>query len=114
MKKKIGKYFFIACVLFIAYALLGTIVKVAFLRMNGKCIKGVLIPELTSYTHRYTKSYLVYEFNFDGKIYSGNSLEKDRSKVGDSICIVYLPSFPGINRPVAYFDNGEIKCSCNQ
>lgn len=113
-KKKIGKYLFIACVLFIAYALLGALVKVSLLKSKGKCIKAILIPELTSFVHRYTKASLVYEFTYEGKTYSGNSLEKDISKVGDSVCVVYLPSFPSINRPLTYFDSGEIKCDCNK
>lgn len=114
MKQKIGKYFLIACVLFIAYALFGAMIKVAVLKANGKCIKAVLIPEMTSFTHRYTKAYLVYQFTYEGKTYSGNSLEKDTSKVGDSVCVVYLPTFPGVNRPVRYFDSGEVKCSCEK
>jgi hypothetical protein len=104
--------FFILCVLFIAYAILGTIVKVSLLKNKGKCIKGVLIPELSSFAHRFTKAALIYEFTYEGKIYSGNSLEEDESKIGDSVCVVYLPSFPSINRPVIYFDPGEIKCEC--
>ncbi|MBS1600835.1 MAG: hypothetical protein JST75_21625 [Bacteroidetes bacterium] len=112
MKRKIGKYLFLACVLFIVYALLGTVIKVSLLKAKGKCTKGVLIPELSSFAHRYTKASLVYEFTYEGKTYSGNSLEKDTSKVGDSVCIVYLPSFPSISRPMTYFNTGDINCSC--
>ena len=114
MKRSIGKALIIACVLYIIYAVIGTMVKVSFLKKNGKCIKGVLIPEMTSFTHRYTKASLVYEFTIEGKTYTGNSLEKNTSKVGDSVCLVYLESFPSINRPLTYFDKGEIKCDCNK
>lgn len=113
MKRNIGKVLFIACILYIMYAILGTMIKVSFLKKDGKCIKGVLIPEMTSFTHRYTKASLVYKFTIGGKDYTGNSLEKDTSKVGDSVCVVYLPSIPSINRPITFFDKGEIKCNCN-
>lgn len=87
--------------------------KSLLLKSNGKCIKAILMPELTSLTHRYTKASLVYEFSYNGKTYSGNSLVKDTSRIGDSVCVVYLPSFPSINRPLIYFQSGEIKCECS-
>ena len=110
MKRRIGKFLLIACVLYIIYAILGTMIKISFLKKDGKCIEAVLIPELTSFTHRYTKASLVYKFTIDGKDYTGNSLEKNTSKIGDSVCVVYLPSFPSINRALTYFDKEEIKC----
>ena len=114
MKHSIGKVLIIASILYFIYAVLGTMIKISFLKRNSKCIKGVLIPEMTSFTHRYTNAYLVYEFTIDGKSYTGNSLEKNTSKVGDSICVVYLESFPSINRPIKYFDKAEIKCDCKK
>jgi hypothetical protein len=112
MKKIIGQLIFIASVLYIVYAIVGAIVKTSLLKAHGKCIKAVLIPELTSFAHRYTKASLVYEFTYEGKTYSGNSLEKDVKKIGDTVCVVYLPSFPSITRALSYFDSGEIKCDC--
>lgn len=104
----------ILCIIYILYAILGTLVKNSLLKRNGICLKGILIPESTSFSHRYTKASLVYEFTVNGKTYKGNSLEKDTSKIGDTICIVYLPSFPSISRPIIYFENGQVRCDCNK
>lgn len=109
-----GKVLFGACILYLLYATLGTLVKEMFLKSKGRCITAVLINEAPGTIHRYSSFNLLYKFSVDGKIYKGNSTETDLSKIGDSMCIVYLPSFPSINRPIAYFDNGRIKCSCNQ
>ncbi len=112
MKEKIGKLIGIASLLIIIYAFVGTWIKVSFLKNKGKCIKGVLIPEWTSLAHRYTTASLIYEFTYEGSTYTGNSLVQDTSRIGNCVCVVYLPSFPSINRPVSYFNNGGIKCTC--
>ena len=96
----------------ILYAIIGTLVKVELLKGYGKCRKAIITSDLSSYAHRYTKAYLMYEFNSSGKIYNGNSLINDTSKIGDSICIIYFEAIPSINRPITYFDEGEIKCNC--
>ncbi|HTB52326.1 MAG TPA: hypothetical protein VK718_06080 [Ferruginibacter sp.] len=96
----------------ILYLLISTLVGNALLKKEGKCSKAILTKNIIN--GRYQKSYLEYEFTYKGKTYTGNSLEEDLTKAGDSICIIYLESHPGTRRPIKYFDEGEIKCDCSQ
>ena len=112
MSKKIKLLFFIVIVTWLSYILLRTTIGNIALKNFGKCTVSVLKNEIVYV--RYHKNTLYYEFNYENKIYKGNSLEEDLTKVGDSVCVVYLESFPGINRPVKYFDKGEIKCDCKK
>lgn len=80
------------------------------LKKSGVCAKAVLINEQNRV--RSQRATLLYAFVVNGKNCNGNSLEEDLTKVGDSVCIVYLESIPGINRPLKYFESGTIKCSC--
>lgn len=89
-----------------------TIIEMSYLKRSGKWTKAVLKHELVTYFNRQHYARIMYEFTYKGKKYEGNSLEDDLSTIGDSICVVYLESFPSVNRPVKYFDKGEIKCSC--
>jgi len=57
---------------------------------------------------------LGYKFLINGKEYDGLVVEDKVLKIGDSICVVYIKSFPKINRPLTYFDSGEIKCDCKK
>ena len=112
MSKKIKLLLFVAIIAWLVYILLGTIVGNIALKNFGKCTKGVLKNEIVYV--RYHKNTLYYEFTYENKIYKGNSLEEDLTKIGDSVCIVYLESFPNVNKPIKYFTKGEIKCDCNQ
>lgn len=82
------------------------------LKKNGVCAKAILINEQNRV--RSQKATLLYEFNVNGKYYKGNSLEENLTRVGDSIYVVYLESFPSINKPLKYFEVGKIKCNCNK
>lgn len=112
IKRLIGRVLVLGSLMYLGYAVLGTMVKDFLIIRSGKCTKGVLIPEVTSVTHRYTTATLLYQFTYNGKVYSGNSLEKNSSLVGDSICVVFLESFPGINRQMNYFDKKKLHCDC--
>lgn len=112
--KPAGKILFAACILYLVYATLGTVVKEFLLKNNGRCTTAVLINEAPGTIHRYSSFNLLYKFTNEGKMYKGNSTETDTSKIGESICVVYLPSFPSINRPLKYFGSGKIKCDCNK
>jgi hypothetical protein len=81
------------------------------LKKYGSCGTAVLIDEKI---YSKTSTTLYYEFHYGNKISKGNSQEHNLNKVGDSIRIIYLKSFPIINRALEYFDAGEIKCDCNQ
>jgi hypothetical protein len=112
MKQYIGKVLVIACILLFVYAFLSAFIKTAILKRSGICIEAVLISEMSSSTHRYTKASLMYQFTVEGEVYKGNSLVNDVSKVGDTVCVVYLKSFPSINRPLIFFDKNEVDCNC--
>jgi hypothetical protein len=82
-----------------------------FLKRKGICSKAVLTNNKVGI--RYHKSTLVYEFNINSLKYTGNSNIDDWSKVGDSICIVYLYDLPSINAPKSYF-KGLINITVNE
>ena len=110
-KSTVGKIVFIVVILIVLYAFFNSIVGDSILKNNGKCTKAVLYRE--TYGGK-TKPSLGYKFLIDGKEYDGLVVEDKVLKIGDSICVVYIESFPRINRPLAYFDSGEIKCDCNK
>ena len=49
----------------------------------------------------------IYEFYVGDKTYEGNSLvdERDSSKIGTKIQILYLDWLPWFNRPIYYWDD---------
>ena len=81
------------------------------LPMTGKCHDAVILN--TTFHHRSNPSTLVYVFFINGKRYTGDSGENTgfKFRIGSPICIVYLPYYPGTNKPVNYFFRGEIKCN---
>ena len=72
----------------------------------GVKTNAVITPNTSSLFHRYTTSCYLYEYQVDGKTYEGNSLveERDSSKIGATIQILYLDWLPWFNRPVYYWD----------
>jgi len=105
----LGKIVFIGSIIILLYALFNSIGGDILLKENGACIRGVLYKK--TYGGK-TKPSLGYKFFFNGKEHTGLVVQDGILKIGDSICVVYLPSFPSVNRPVSYFDKGEIKCDC--
>jgi hypothetical protein len=79
----------------------------------GICKKALITSDLSTWSSRYTNMNYLYEFSYKGKVYCGNSLiHDDPSKVGDSICVVFLEFYPRINRPLSYFKDGDVHCKC--
>jgi hypothetical protein len=114
IKNIIGKVLLIASLFILTYATLGVYIQNQLLKHNGVCRKACITSDLSSWTKRYTNMNYLYEFSFEGKVYRGNSLIHDNpSKIGDSICVVFLESFPSINRPLSYFGEGSVNCNCN-
>lgn len=111
-KLNMGKIYIISFLLFILYVFGGYFAKNILLINYGMCKRAVMTNNKSTWTSRFSQQNLMYEFECDGKLYRGNSLINDESRVGDSICIVYLGSFPNINRSVSFFDEGDIKCNC--
>jgi hypothetical protein len=79
------------------------------LKRQGICKIALLTREKTRV--RYHRSTLVYKFQLEGEKYTGNSNIEDWEQAGNDVCIVYLASFPSINRPVSFFKQ-EVKCNC--
>jgi hypothetical protein len=110
IRDKIGKIVFIGSVLVILYALINSIGGDMVLKKKGECTKGILYRATIGPRK---KPSFWYKFLIDGKKYDGRVVQDGVIKIGDSICIVYWPSLPRVNRPLSYFDNGVIKCGCN-
>ncbi len=111
MKRARTIFFVILCVGTLIYGLYSTIVSDFLLKNNPTCIKAVIFDRLTGKT-----SYPVYpySFTFHAMEYTGLAQENgiDKLKIGDTICVVFYKVYPSINKPLSYFDNGEIKCNC--
>jgi hypothetical protein len=82
-----------------------------FLKQSGHCIKAIITNEFTRI--KYHKADYKYQFQIDGRVYTGNSLVTDHHRIGEAICVVYLGLSPTINRPVSYFDSFD-GCKCNK
>ena len=111
-RKKItrGKIIFIISIIFVCYVFVRYAIEVQLLEHYGICKKGIITNIRLTSLH--TSPDLMYKFEYRGKIYEGPSLTDDESHIGDSICIVFLESYPSIRRPITFFDYGEIKCNC--
>lgn len=102
-KNYLQKLTVITVVGYLVYIIALTHVANFLLRHFGTKGRAVFISETSRV--RYHKATLYYVFSHRNNQYTNNSLEEDLSKVGDSIDIVYLKTFPSINRPVSYFEN---------
>jgi hypothetical protein len=96
--------------MFIVYVLARSIIEVQLLKHYGICKKGIITG--VRLTSRSTTPSLMYKFEYKGETYKWPALTDDESQVGDSICIVFLESYPSIQRPLDYFDYGGTKCNC--
>jgi hypothetical protein len=95
--------------LVLVYAFFNLIIGDFLLKRKGDCAKAIIYKETFGGK---TKPSLGYRFFHDGKNYNGLVVQDGVLKIGDSICVIYLDAFPRVNRPVTYFDAGEIKCGC--
>ena len=105
------KFLFLIFILFVIYLFARTFVGNLLLERNGVCSRAVLINE--TIRTKGDKASLKYTFTANGRAYEGNSLEEDLDKVADSVCVIYLISFPSVNRPIKYFDELKLNCKCN-
>ena len=104
-----GRIVFIVCMLILAYAFFNSIVGDFLLKRKGDCTKAIIYKETFGGK---TKPSFGYRFFYDGNEYHGLVVKNEVLKIGDSICVVYFPAFPRINRPLVYFDAGQVKCDC--
>ncbi|NRF38186.1 hypothetical protein HQN83_05640 [Pedobacter sp. LMG 31643] len=98
-------------IMYVLYDVIGPFIGDFFLKRNGVCTKAILTSATVRV--RYHKGELKYHFIVNGVTYEGNSLESDKSRVGDSICVIYMESKVSTNRPVKYFNDSHLpKCNC--
>lgn len=105
-----GKIIFIICIIFTCYVLIRYFVEVQLLEHYGICKKGIITNSRLTSPH--TSPDLMYKFEYKGEIYEGPSLTDDENQIGDSICIVFLESYPSIRRPITFFGYGDTNCNC--
>lgn len=100
--------YFIVCVGLLAYCFIATPILLHILKKHGNKTEAV-ITSTTIGGPRYTKPNYIYEFYVGDKTYEGNSLvdERDSSKIGTKIQILYLDWLPWFNRPVYYWDDAR-------
>lgn len=91
----------IAVVGLLSYKVIVRVLTNHLLKTDAKYMKAVIIDEKNNYGNSPVSHEGAYSYRFtvDGKIYTNSSLDS-RLKVGDSIEIEYVKSFPSLNRPV--------------
>ena len=111
-KEKItsGKIIFYICIIFVCYVFTRNFIEIQLLKHYGICKKGIITDVRLTSPH--SKPDLMYKFEYKGEIYKGHSSTDDENQIWDSICIVFLESYPSIQRPLNNFDYGETKCNC--
>jgi hypothetical protein len=95
----------------IIYGSYKTVISNYLLKKNPTCIKAVIFDRLTGKT-----SFPVYPYSFTYQTeeYTGLAQEKGAEKlhIRDTVCVVFYKVYPSINKPLSYFDDGDIKCNC--
>ena len=106
IKDVIGIIYFFICVGLLAYCFIATPILLSVLKKHGTKTEAV-ITSTTTGRGRYTTPNYIYEFYVGDKTYEGNSLvdERDPSKIGTKIQILYLDWLPWFNRPIYYWDD---------
>lgn len=98
----------------VAYTFLKHPIQDSLLLKKGKSIKGVIISNrgyngkggFISKEENGDAIIYKYSFNINGKDYKGDS-QSTKFLVGDSIDVLYLESFPSINRPAYYLEDDK-------
>jgi hypothetical protein len=96
--------------MYICYLFIRSFAEVQLLKHYGICKKGIITD--VRLTNRYANPSFMYKFEYKGETYKWPALTDDEKQIGDSICIVFLESYPSIQRPLNYFDYGDTKCNC--
>lgn len=83
-----------------------------FLHSSGKCCWATVSDEIM-HSRSATDTYY-YKFTIERKVYKGDSWISIKTKNRpDSVCIVYLPIFPRINRSIPGYFKGDFNgCNC--
>ncbi len=102
----IGRIYFVICIGFIAYVCIGIPILLHLLKTHGTRTSAVVTSQTSTWFQRWSTICYMYEFNVGGETYMGNSLfeERDSSKIGMKVQILYLDWYPSFNRPIYYWD----------
>ena len=94
------------CLGLFAYTCIGFPILINMVKKYGVKTEAIITSTIVVGGRLTTPNY-IYEFYVGDKTYEGNSLvdERDSSKIGTKIQILYLDWLPWFNRPVYYWDN---------
>ena len=103
-KQKIQRLFLIILIVSIFFTTLKNNYSNSKLKTEGTRITATVTDKssLGRLNH-----YVYYEFNINNQKFKGRSfsrVEYDKYKIGSSICVVYLPSNPNINKSCYHVD----------
>ena len=79
--------------------------KLLMLKYLGTKTIGIINSDLSRGTGRYARICNMYEFEYKGTIYEGNSqIPENQDIIGDTISVVFLDFWPSVNRPASCFE----------
>ena len=87
-------------IIILSYFLIIFPLKLLMLKYLGTNTIGIINSDLSGGTGSYTRKCNMYEFEYKGTIYSGNSqIPENQHIIGDTISVVFLDFWPSVNRP---------------
>ncbi|CAA9196815.1 hypothetical protein FLA105534_01330 [Flavobacterium bizetiae] len=106
--------FLIGLAIMVSYTFLKHPIQDSLLLKNGKTIRAVIINErgyngkggFISKEENGDPIVYKYRFTINGKEYTGDS-QSTKFSIGDSIDVLYLESFPSVNRPTYYLQDDK-------
>ena len=79
--------------------------KLLMLKYFGTKTIGIINSDLSRGTGRYARICNMYEFEYKGTIYEGNSqIPENQDIIGDTISVVFWDFWPSVNRPASCFE----------
>lgn len=79
--------------------------KLLMLKYLGTKTIGIINSDLSRGTGRYARICNMYEFEYKGTIYEGNSqIPENQDIIGDTISVVFWDFWPSVNRPASCFE----------
>lgn len=94
----------------LVYIIRNSVIVPYVLEKHPTCIKAIIYQD--KYSGGYLGRRIAYSFKYNSKEYTGTMKEIKNLEIGDSIYIVFLKSFPSINKPLSYFNEEKLKCNC--
>ena len=115
IKNLLGWLVFLIPIVYLSYkAINSSLIAPYRIKTNPVCVNAIVYKEFYPGSH-YGPT-LKYFFIWADKKYYGSVLKKlsKKTNIGDTICVVFAALDPNVNKPLSYFDNGDIKCNCKQ